>query len=56
VSVGNERVSTGRGAVWRSSFLRTSDIGHLTSDSTGAVFEAFVFEPEGVEVEFVALR
>jgi hypothetical protein len=34
---------------WRSSFL-------LTSDATGTVFEAFVFEPSDVEVEYVALN
>jgi hypothetical protein len=29
---------------------------HIGIREIGAVFEAFVFEPEDVEVEFVALR
>jgi hypothetical protein len=41
-------------AAWRSSILLISDVRSLTSDP--AVFETFVFEPEDVEVEFVALE
>jgi len=40
-------------AAWRSSTISAAMVSGVAE--IGAVFEAFIFEPEDVEVEFVAL-